>query len=96
MKRKLFNIILILIFTLSFTTATMAGEGDLEPSPEAVPVQSVITIATGEKGAPAPDQAAVQSLDPSDLKVVSVIVTFDEGVDPAALEAATGASCPPL
>ncbi len=90
MKRKLFNIILILIFVLSFTTATMAGEGGFEPSPEPVPIQSVITIAGGEKAAPAPDQAAVQSLSPSDLKVVSVIVTFDESVDPASLEAATG------
>ena len=90
MKRKLFNIIFILIFTLSFTTATMAGEGGFEPVPESVPIQSVITVAGMEKAAPAPNEPAVQSLTPSDLKVVSVIVTFDESVDPAALEAATG------
>ena len=90
MKRKLFNIIFILIFALSFSTATMAGEGGFEPAPEGVPVQSVINVAGGEKSAPPPQGPAIQSLMPSDLKVVSVIVIFEESVDPADLESATG------
>jgi subtilisin family serine protease len=68
----------------------MAGEGGFEPAPEAVPVQSVIDVAVDGKGASPPSGPTLQSLQPSDFKVVSVIVTFDESVDPTVLESATG------
>mgnify|MGYP001824204467 FL=1 len=43
-----------------------------------------------EKAAPAPAIMQTQRVDPAELKAVSIIVTFDESVNPKALEAITG------
>lgn len=79
MKRFFLNIILILVLVLSFTTATFAqdvGPGDPDSAPPEAAYQ-------GD-----PEKNVV--LDPTDLEVVSIIVTFEKGTNEGLLETVSG------
>lgn len=99
MLRKTVNLLLILVFSLSLSSAGFAQGGGFQPEPGELTPDSVFTIPTAKGPAVAPLSAAraTQSsdpsaarVDPSQLKLVSVIVAFDESVDASSLAALTG------
>ncbi len=95
--------VVVLTLVLSTTSLGLAQEG-IQPADGAVTQGETYHANTDDKGAPAPaapapafglqsaqvNQRAAEGVDVSELKAVSVIVTFDSSVDAKQLEAVSG------
>jgi subtilisin family serine protease len=91
MKHKLFNILMVLVLTLTLTSAGLAQEGGLEVvgAPQADSTYSSDVAKAAPNAAPTL-RAPQTTLEATDFRLVSVIVTFDETIDASTIEAATG------
>ncbi len=99
MFRKTVNLLLILVFSLSLSTASFAQGGGFQPEPGALTPESTFTIPTTKGVAVGPlsvaratqsSEPSTARIDPSQLKLVSVIVTFDDSLDASVLAALSG------
>ena len=92
MKRKLFYIIMILVFVMSLTSAASAQQGGLSPVPGSITPGSTFSLELNKESKPAtpaqPQSRAAQAA--GQFRVVPLIVTFDSSVDAQQLAAATG------
>lgn len=85
MKRKFVYIFFALVLTLSLSTAGLAQQGDLQPAGGVTQESSYSLDAAKEA-----TSTLRGAVDPSTLRAVSVIVTFDGSVNANAVAAAAG------
>ena len=90
---RLFLLVVVMLMVALSVASLGAQEAKDSGALTAVPgaVESASSYKSKvEKAAPAPAIMQTQRVDPAELKAVSIIVTFDESVNPKALEAITG------
>jgi hypothetical protein len=87
MKRRVIYSILVVILTLSMTTASLAQSG-IQPAPGTLTPDSTYSANIDKGGQPAVRSLA--GVQPGNFQPVSIIVTTDGTVDASALEAVSG------
>jgi hypothetical protein len=90
MKRKIFNLLIVLALVLSLSTAVSAQDSGLRPAQQTVTITSTASGYVGEKDTRSANQPTLSALGAGELQPVSVIVTFNRSVDPDKLASITG------